>query len=402
MKFAHRLNVRALSAMVTGIMVASSMLASAAPVAAVTAVANVVTLKSGTGVQGSSIGSTQGTFTGAATNITYLWWRCANAVVSDSQNNAATRPSTVEASCVETTVTKATYTLSAVDVAKPYLVAEVSATVSAATERHYSASFAMKAKPALVTTAPAADHYPFLTEEISDRLATGDDVTVDLGDWIGEPEPTFKVNWVRCSSSATKPTTTASCTAITAADGGIDTETYTVTSKDVGYFLRAKIVARNTFGTVTLYTPSWTGGHATASNDLNKVSGVPFFSSGAISASNRKATTGTWKALPTVDTSVGYTSAVAIANGHTSGDATPGYAYQWYSCLDAVELQSNSASEWTNNNQDGQGVLCEILTGYTDRWLPVELGGGYFVVKVTATNARGSNSSWSKSFFFKY
>lgn len=402
MKFAHRLNVRALSAMVTGIMVASSMLASAAPVAAVAEVKNSISIVSGSGrgLQGTILKTDYGTFSTTPASYTYKWYRCADDKTGSTANtmpDAAPNAS----SCELTSTTKNTYTLASLDVLKPYVVAVVTMNGG---DSHYSDAFVMKRKPALITTSPAADHYPEITSDDTTYAkggASASTLTISEGDWVGEPYPDFTFNWLRCTSSAAAPTTTTSgCTAITASDGGVDSSTYDPTTKDVGYFIRVRITARNSFATVKTISPSWKGGSATVNDAANKVSGVPF-TKGLISFAGRKANPGTWTALPTLDLTYGYTSAEAITDGHT-GNGTPGFSYQWYACDDAVDLQSNTDAEWAINNSDaGADVLCFAIPGQTSRFLGTDYGDQFFVVKVTARNARGDGHVYSKSIYIK-
>jgi hypothetical protein len=298
---------------------------------------------------------------------------------------------------VSTGVTRNSYTLSALDLLRPYVVALVTRDGG---DSHYSDAFVMKRKPGLVTTAPAADHYPEITSSNVTYARGGvsaSTLTVTEGDWVGEPYPDITFNWLRCTSSASTPSTSyGGCTAITAADGGVDSSTYQPTTKDVGYFIRVRITARNQFGIVKLVSPSWAGGHATPSNALNKVSGAPF-TKGLISFAGRRANPNTWVALPALDTTYGYTAAVATADGH-SGSGTPGFSYQWYGCVDAVEFQSNTEAAWLINNSDGGAeVLCTELPGQTSRFLGEEYSGMWFVVKITAQNT----SLWTRSVYSK-
>ena len=83
------------------------------------------------------------TFSSAPTSVSYLWYRCESDLSGTINDDA---PTASGSNCVSTGVTRNSYTLSALDLLRPYVVAMVTRDGG---DSHYSDAFVMKRKPSV-------------------------------------------------------------------------------------------------------------------------------------------------------------------------------------------------------------------------------------------------------------
>ena len=81
--------------------------------------------------------------------------------------------------------------------------------------------------------------------------STGETLTASLGAWTGTPPISYAAAWHRCDAAG------AGCAAV----GGQTTQTYAVTTADIGSTLRFVVTATNGEGTVSAAVAADCGGH---------------------------------------------------------------------------------------------------------------------------------------------
>ncbi|TAL43643.1 MAG: peptidoglycan-binding protein, partial [Salinibacterium sp.] len=170
--------------------------------------------------------------------------------------------------------------------------------------------------------------------------------------------PTYTYAWESCESAATAIASTepANCTAIV----GATDATYTVSGATAGTFILAKLTAKNTAGSSSIWTKS---ASAVTQAPTNTVAPV---------------VTGTGV--------VG--SALTADPGTFTGFPVPAVSYAWYSCTSAVAAVASAAP-----------TGCTVISGVTSAsYVPGSEQAGKFVsANITATNALGTVSLWTAS-----
>ena len=180
---------------------------------------------------------------------------------------------------------------------------------------------------------------------ITGSPVVGKVLTAHNGAWAGTAPITFKYQWTRCSGAGT------ACVAI---DEAGQSQTYILTSDDLGHRLRVVVTATNSAGTNSRNSPLTAVIKAAATNaPVNTAR--PGITGSAIEGNTLTASNGTW-----------------------NGAAPITYAYQWVRC-------------------DAVGALCHNITdakGQTYSPTSLDVGNTLRVV-VTATNANGTSASIS-------
>lgn len=271
---------------------------------------------SGSPQVGVPLTAVDGTWAGdPAPLFTYLWLRC----------------NSVGDNCLPAGVTASSLTPAPEDEGATFKV-QVTATNSEGSDMSES-----------LASAPVApgDSAPVNTDipSISGQSQSGQTLTASPGSWSGYPAPVYSYQWER-SQNAANP---ASWSVI----DGADSASYTASSQDMSYYLRVKVTATNSGGSVS--EPSYPTARVRNLEriDAPTVSGTPEV--GQI----LEGTVGNWSAYP-----------------------TPTYGYQWSRC-------------------DQSGLVCQAISGADS--LSYTVSGddiGYrLLLRVTATNSAGSLTS---------
>jgi hypothetical protein len=179
---------------------------------------------------------------------------------------------------------------------------------------------------------------------ISGTAMVGKVLTAHNGSWTGTQPVTFKYQWTRCSATGT------GCTSITEA---AQSQTYILTSDELGDRLRVIVTATNSAGTNSQNSPlTAVVKPAPANAPVNTTR--PSISGSAVEGNTLTASNGSW-------------------NG-----ATATYTYQWQRC-------------------DATGAGCHVITDATSQtYSPTSLDAGNTLrVVVTAANSSGSGASIS-------
>lgn len=190
---------------------------------------------------GSSLATSAGLVRGLPeVTKTYAWYRCANAVNTDS--------AALPAGCtVIAGQTASTYEFVAADVSK-YIMVAIAITNDLGTVKRFTATSAMvNSGPKNISiVAPSTG---------AAALKVGSTITANDGVWTALPDPTFTYQWYRCFianvKSATPP---AGCTAIS----GATSKTYLLSIADAGMFVSVAVRADNPYASEIVYSPTST------------------------------------------------------------------------------------------------------------------------------------------------
>ena len=273
----------------------------------------------GTVRQGETLTANPGSW-GGAVPITYAyqWQQCDSSGTGCASISGAT---------------SATYVPVAGDVGKT-LVIRVTATNTDGSAQAFSAATAQVAPP---NSAPAATTQPNPTGTAQE----GQTVTVDNGSWNGTTPITFTYAWQRCTPG------TGSCSFIT----GATTAAYVIVTADVGFQLRAEVIATNSIGTSSVFSNLTAIVVAKGTAPVN-------------------------------------TSLPVIVGDATVGKVVTGYVGAWSGA-------TSYTYQWTRCNTSGTG--CADVPGATTTSYTVAAAdaGQTIRFKVTATNTSGSTTSSS-------
>jgi hypothetical protein len=192
----------------------------ATKVQAVTAPTNsAAPVVSGTPQAGKTLTASTGSWAGSPTAYTFQWLRCSSSGSSCGPIAGATGSS---------------YVLQTADVG---FTARVTVVASTSAGSNSATSAATAVVTAATGTAPLNLTLPLITV-VSGTTST---LTVSVGTWSGSPT-SYVYKWERC------PDATAPCVVIT----GQTASTYTLTSADVGSYIKAEIRASNSFGATVI------------------------------------------------------------------------------------------------------------------------------------------------------
>jgi hypothetical protein len=187
---------------------------------------------SGSPVEGSTLSSTSGSWTGS-TPITYAfqWVRCPSGGGAADGSNCFFVPS----------ATKSTYVLDDDDVGSRIRV-RVTATNSAG-----STTVASDATEVVAAKGPSGPPVNTAEPRISGTATQGQTLTATSGSWTGAQPISFTYRWVRCGADGGNASG-SNCPAIS----GATRNTYQLTESDVGRRLRVQVTARNGAGSRTV------------------------------------------------------------------------------------------------------------------------------------------------------
>jgi hypothetical protein len=189
-------------------------------------------LISGTPVEGMTLTTTTGTWTGTGSiNYAYQWVRCGTDGGLPDASNCPTIPG----------ATGASYTLTADDIGRRLRV-QVTATNAAG-------STAVASNPSDVVTQSTATGPPRNTVEpsISGTPQQGFSLFASVGTWAGLTPITYAYQWVRCGADGGLADG-SNCTFVS----GATTSSYIPSSVDVGQRLRIRVTATNSLGVQTV------------------------------------------------------------------------------------------------------------------------------------------------------
>jgi len=178
--------------------------------------------------------------------------------------------------------------------------------------------------------------------QIEGSLVVGKTLTATNGCWDGSPT-SFTYSWLRCSQSGTN------CTPI----AGATTQTYTLTTSDIGHTIVALVTAKNAAGS--------TGPVNSKPSDVVSAAAAPVF-----------------KTRPTVTGKAQIGEAMVAKVGTFSGGIPQKFAFEWQRC-------------------DKDGLNCASVAGATSQSYGVRSADvdQTLRVKVTASNDYGSVSETS-------
>jgi len=298
----------------------------------------------GTPAVGSRLTATAGEWA-SATSSTLQWVRCSTSS-AEYAVHSSNQPLTSGCSAIGTP-NATTYTLVDADLNKFIQVKVLASNASGASSVFTPTTLAVGRSPAVSGT-----KYPVVTG--TPKL--GSALTGTLGTWLGTPTPTLQRGWVRCTSASALASSTlpSGCTVIPEALGG----TFTLTTEDVGKYLRSFVTASSYAGTKTWYSAT------TAQIDRMPTALLaPSISGTAKVGLILTAARGTWTGLPSVT-----------------------YKYQWYRCTSS----SIAAGPYSSSTQ--KPASCRLISGATSSTYRAGTSdrGGYLSVRITATNRAGT------------
>jgi hypothetical protein len=187
-------------------------------------------LISGSAVEGSTLSTSTGTWTGTSITYTYRWLRCDTSGGLPDASNCPSIPG----------ATSSSYTLGAADIGQR-LRAQVTASNAKGTAT-------ATANPTDVVQQSTTSGPPrnLVEPSISGTFAVGRILSGSLGTWAGATPLSYAYQWVRCGTDGGLPDG-SNCAPISNATTSI----YTLTVDDVGQRIRIRITASNSLGTQT-------------------------------------------------------------------------------------------------------------------------------------------------------
>jgi len=300
----------------------------------------------GTPAIGSKLTATAGQWASATNSTLQLQWvRCSTNAAEYAVHSSNQLMST---GCSVIGTTNATsYTLVDADLNKYIQIKVMASNASGASSVFTPTTLAVGRPPAVSGT-----KYPVVTG--TPKL--GSALTGTLGTWLGTPTPTLQRGWVRCTSASASVSSAlpSGCTVIPDGLGA----TLTLTTDDVGRYLRSFVTASSYAGTKTWYSAT------TAQIDR-----VP-----------------TALVAPSISGTVKVGVVLTAARGTWAGSPSVTYKYQWYRCTGS----SIAAGPYGSSTQ--KPANCTLISGATgSTYMAVALDKGkYLSVRITATNRAGT------------
>lgn len=272
---------------------------------------------SGSLAVGQVLSAAPGSWTPTPASYTYQWWSCSSQALA--------------ACSLISGATNANYTLTASDGGNYFYVQVTALAAGGGTTANSAISGRVLTQP-VVVVAPT----------VTGSVLVGTTLTVSSGTWNGVTAPAFTYQWQRCSSSDL-----TTCTNIVNA-----TSTgFTVTSTDVGFYLRAQVsIAANAFNLA-----------ASAFSGLtSQISSEPLT-----------------LALPTISGLVAVDEVLTATRGTFAAFPLPTFTQQWQICT-STDI-----------------TTCLPIEGATALTYTVKEGdvGKYFRIMVTASNNLGVKGS---------
>lgn len=183
---------------------------------------------SGTARVGSTLTATQGTWTNNPTSFAYQWVRCPTSGGTPTGTDCAVIGGSSTAS----------YVVSAADLGKRLRVR--------VTASNADGSATAASNPTPLVEAQSKVPAKVSEPRISGSPLVGSTLTATQGTWSGNPT-SFSFQWVRCPISGGRADA-SDCATI----GGATTQSYPVSSSEVGKRLRVRVTASNTSGSATV------------------------------------------------------------------------------------------------------------------------------------------------------
>ncbi len=186
---------------------------------------------SGSTVEGATLTTTTGTWTGTSLTFAYRWVRCG---ADGGQPDGSDCPSIPGA-------TSSSYTLGSADIGSRLRVQVTAANAAG--------SATVGSNPtALVEQSTTTGPLRMVVEpSISGTLVVGRLLLASVGTWAGETPISYAYQWMRCGGDGGLPDA-SNCTSIS----GATASTYTLAGDDVGSRMRIRITASNTLGVQTV------------------------------------------------------------------------------------------------------------------------------------------------------
>jgi hypothetical protein len=298
----------------------------------------------GTPAIGSKLTATAGQWA-SATSSTLQWVRCSTNA-AEYAVHSSNQPMSTGCSVIGTT-NATSYTLVDADLNKYIQIKVMASNASGASSVFTPTTPAVGRPPAVSGT-----KYPVVTG--TPRL--GSVLTGTLGTWLGTPTPTLQRGWVRCTSASASVSSAlpSGCSVIPDGLGA----TLTLTTDDVGRYLRSFVTASSYAGTKTWYSAT------TAQIDR-----VP-----------------TALVAPSISGTAKVGLVLTAARGSWAGSPTSTFAYQWYRCT------SSSIAVGPYGSSTQKPANCTLISGATrSTYKAVALDKGkYLSVRITATNRAGT------------
>jgi hypothetical protein len=302
-------------------------------------------LISGSAVEGSTLTTSDGTWTGTSLDYDYQWVRCgADGGLPDGSNCPTIAGATA-----------ASYTLTASDIGHRLRVQ--------VTASNDTGSATATANPTAVVQQSTTSGAPrsLVEPSITGTFAQGRILTASLGTWAGETPLTYAYQWVRCGADGGNPDG-SNCSFISGATSSF----YTLTVDDVGSRMRVRITASNNLGAQTA-----------ASNASAAVTVTSTTTPSAQAPSNT--------VLPTIFGTTTVGSTLTSSLGLWTGTAPLLYSYQWLRC--------------GADGGQSTGVGCTAISGATGTQYALVAAdlAGRLRVQVTARNTFGTTTVTSSA-----
>jgi hypothetical protein len=323
--------------------------AQSAPTAVVTAQTAPVNtgepLISGSAVEGATLTTSDGTWTGTSLDFEYQWVRCGADGGLPDGSNCPSIPGAITAS----------YTLAAGDIGSRLRV-QVTASNDAG-----SATATANPSDLVQQSSTSGPPRNLVEPSISGTFVQGRILSASVGTWAGATPLSFAYQWVRCGADGGNADG-SNCPSIS----GATTSVYTLTVDDVGSRMRIRITGTNGLGALT-----------TASNASTAVT--------ATSTTTPIAQAPTNSILPTILGTATVGSTLTSSLGLWTGTAPLLYSYQWLRC--------------GADGGQSTGVGCTAISGATGTQYALVTAdlAGRLRVQVTARNSLGTTTATSSA-----
>jgi hypothetical protein len=323
--------------------------AQSAPTAVVTAqtapVDTAEPLISGSAVEGATISTSTGTWSGTSLTFTYQWVRCDAGGGLPDGSDCPSIPG----------ATSSSFTLTAADIGRRLRVQ--------VTAKNDTGSGTATANPTdVVQQSPTSGPPRNLVEpSITGTFTVGRILFASLGTWAGATPLTYEYQWLRCGGDGGLPDG-SNCTSIS----GAATSSYTLTTDDVGQRIRIRIRVSNDLGVQTA-----------ASNASDPVTATSSTAPAPQAPRN--------SVLPAIlgTATVGTTLTASV--GLWTGTAPLLYSYQWVRC--------------GADGGQSTGADCPAISGATGTQYALAAAdlGQRLRVQVTARNTLGTATATSSA-----
>ena len=270
---------------------------------------------SGSGQQGQTLTTSDGTWTGTpAPAFAYAWERC------NSSGNSCSLLSGQSGKSYLVTAGDVGSTLRSV-------VTGTNTAGSSTARSSLTATITPAAAPPRATSQP----------DVSGTLKVGQTLTAGTGTWAGTTPINDTFAWQRCNSAG-------QCSTI----AGATSQSYVATTSDVGYRIRAVITGRNSVGTGSV-TTNLTAAAIAAIGSKPAVSAAPKLSGDVRQGSTLTTTVGSWSSTTTVRFAYGWLRCDAAGNGCAAIPGATGNSYT----LAAADVGHTIRSQVTVTNASG-------------------------------------------------